>query len=75
MTQWLDGVLLYYSDRILPVSVNISRRWGKLSAKLGNSGADILIAATAIEHGLSVVTRNEKHFIPTCFDRIQRYIF
>jgi predicted nucleic acid-binding protein len=29
------------------------------------AGADILIAATALEHGLSVVTRNEKHFIPT----------
>ena len=65
LTKWLDGILLNYSDRIIPVSVNIARRWGELSAKIGNSGADILIAATALEHGLSVVTRNEKHFIPT----------
>lgn len=65
LTRWLDGILLYYGDRILPVSVNVARRWGELSAKIGNSGADILIAATALEHGLSVVTRNQRHFTPT----------
>lgn len=65
LTKWLDGTLLNYSDRIIPISVNIARRWGKLSAKIGNSGADILIAATALEHGLSVVTRNEKQFKQT----------
>ena len=65
LTRWLDGILLYYGDRILPVSVNVARRWGELSAKIGNYGADILIAATALEHGLSVVTRNQRHFTPT----------
>ena len=65
LTQWLDGILLHYSDRILPVNVRIARRWGQLSAKIGNSGADIIIAATAIEHGLTIVTRNKKHFLPT----------
>ena len=65
LTKWLDGILLNYADRILPITVNIARRWGELSARIGNSGADILIASTALEHGLSVVTRNERHFIPT----------
>jgi len=65
LTKWLDGILLHYEDRILPVSVNISRRWGQLSARLGNSGADVLVAATALEHGLTIVTRNENHFKPT----------
>lgn len=65
LTVWLDGILLHYADRILPISVNIARRWGELSARIGNSGADILIAATALEHGLSIVTRNESHFTPT----------
>jgi toxin FitB len=32
---------------------------------LGHDGADLLIAATAITHGLTVVTRNVKHFEPT----------
>ena len=65
LAKWLDGILLHYTDRILPVSINIARRWGTLSAEIGNSGADILIAATALEHGLSVVTRNQRHFTPT----------
>jgi predicted nucleic acid-binding protein len=65
LAKWLDGILLHYTDRILPVSINIARRWGALSAEIGNSGADILIAATALEHGLSVVTRNQRHFTPT----------
>ena len=31
---------------------------------LGHDGADLLIAATALEHGLTVVTRNVRHFEP-----------
>ncbi len=65
LAKWLDGILLHYTDRILPISINVARRWGALSAEIGNSGADILIAATALEHGLSVVTRNQRHFTPT----------
>ena len=62
---WLDRVLGWYSDRILPVDTGTARRWGQLSATLGHDGADLLIAATALEHGLTVVTRNVRHFEPT----------
>ena len=62
---WLDRVLSLYGDRILPVDTSTARRWGQLSAMLGHDGADLLIAATAIEHGLTVVTRNVRHFEPT----------
>ena len=62
---WLDRVLAWYSDRILPVDAATARRWGQLSATLGHDGADLLIAATALEHGLTVVTRNVRHFEPT----------
>ena len=62
---WLDRVLGWYGDRILPVDVATARRWGQLSAILGHEGADLLIAATALEHGLTVVTRNARHFEPT----------
>ncbi|NTV95359.1 MAG: type II toxin-antitoxin system VapC family toxin [Thiobacillus sp.] len=62
---WLDRLLHLYSDRILPVDLNVSRRWGRLSAGLGHDGADLLIAATALEHGLAVATRNVRHFEPT----------
>ena len=62
---WLDRVLSLYSDRVLPMDTATARRWGQLSATLGHDGADLLIAATAIEHGLTVVTRNVRHFEPT----------
>lgn len=62
---WLDRVLAWYDDRILLVDTATARRWGQLSAKLGYDSADLLIAATALEHGLTVVTGNVRHFEPT----------
>lgn len=64
LTDWQSQLLLLYVDRILPVTMPIARRWGSLSAELGRADADILIAATALEHDMTVVTRNEKHFVP-----------
>lgn len=65
LEQWLEALLSLYADRVLPVSANAARLWGRLSAKLGHDGADLLIAATALSHGATVVTRNVKHFAPT----------
>ena len=65
LASWLDQLLRVYSDRLLPVDVGVARRWGELSACIGHGGADLLIAATALEHGLTVVTRNLSHFEPT----------
>lgn len=62
---WLDTTLRLYGDRILPLTVNIARRWGRLSAQIGNKNLDGAIAATALEHGLTVVTRNVAHHEPT----------
>jgi toxin FitB len=62
---WLDLLLRLYADRLLPVDVGVARRWGQLSAEIGHTGADLLIAATALERGLTVVTRNLRHFAPT----------
>ncbi len=62
---WLDALLRLYGDRLLPVDVGVARRWGQLSAGISHDGADLLIAATALEHGLTVVTRNLRHFTPT----------
>jgi len=62
---WLEQLLRLYGDRVLPVDVAVARRWGQLSAEMGHDGADLLIAATALERGLTVVTRNLRHFTPT----------
>jgi toxin FitB len=55
-------VLRYYATRILPIDLGIARRSGRLADAHGHAGADLLIAATAIEHGLAIVTRNVRHF-------------
>ncbi len=62
---WLEGLLSLYGQRILPVDGAIARRWGQLSAGIGHHGADLMIAATALEHGLQVVTRNVRQFLTT----------
>ncbi len=62
LTEWLEFTLRAFGDRILPLTVNIARRWGRLAAQIGNKEADLAIAATALEHGLTVVTGNTKHF-------------
>ena len=65
LAQWLDKILAWYGDRVLAVETGVARRWGQLSEVLGHTNADLLIAATALEHGLTVVTRNTRHFEPT----------
>lgn len=65
LASWLDRVLRLYADRILGIDAPTARRWGQLSASIGHQGADLLIVATALEHGLTVVTRNVRHYEPT----------
>ncbi|MCY4092768.1 MAG: type II toxin-antitoxin system VapC family toxin [Caldilineaceae bacterium] len=62
---WFDRVLYWYQDRIIIVDAATARRWGQLSATLGHDSVDLLIAASALENGLTVVTRNVRHFEPT----------
>lgn len=63
--RWMGHLLTAYADHILPVTADIAQRWGRLSATLGNQGADLLLAATALEHDLTVITRNQRHFAPS----------
>jgi predicted nucleic acid-binding protein len=64
LERWLETLLRLYGDRILPVSATIALRWGELSWRAGHDGADLVIAATALEHQLTVATRNVRHFEP-----------
>ncbi len=65
LSVWLETLTRLYAERILPISHAVERRWGRLSAQLGHENADLLIAATALTHGLTVVTRNVDDFAPT----------
>ncbi len=48
--------------QLLQEDVGVAHRWGQLSADIGHDGADLLIAATALERGLTVVKHNLRHF-------------
>jgi predicted nucleic acid-binding protein len=55
---WVDGLEAMFADRILPVDLGVARRWSELDAQRTLPVVDALIAATAIERGLTLVTRN-----------------
>jgi predicted nucleic acid-binding protein len=65
IARWLESMLRGYGDRVLALDVGVARRLGRLAAQVGNKGWDLAIAATALEHGLTVVTRNVRDFQPT----------
>jgi toxin FitB len=68
LEHWLEGeVREWFAGRILPVTDAIAERWGRLEAQRQRLGlplntADGQIAATALEHGLTLVTRNVNDF-------------
>lgn len=63
--EWLLQTIADYQDRTLPLTTAIMRRWGPLTYDLRHTNPDTLLAATALEHDLTLVTRNVRHFEPT----------
>ncbi|MGW4646665.1 PIN domain-containing protein [Kitasatospora sp. NPDC004289] len=57
---WIDGIEHAYADRILPVDREVAKVWGRLNVPNLLPPIDGLLAATAIVHGLTLVTRNVK---------------
>jgi hypothetical protein len=63
LRQWLDdGVVLAFFDRILPLDVPIARRAAGFHVPDPAPERDAMIGATALMHGMAVVTRNVKDF-------------
>jgi predicted nucleic acid-binding protein len=60
--KWFIKVMDNYKPRILDVTKEIADRWGRLCPGQPLSDADGLIAATALERGLTVVTRNVRDY-------------
>ena len=66
LRSWLNThVLPAFSDRILPVDTAVAQHCAKLHVPDPRSDRDALIAATALVHGMPVITRNIQDFAPT----------
>jgi len=65
LQDWLEADLpKFFSGRILPVDARVADQWGILIAQEGRPlpAIDSLLAATALVHGLTLVTRNVRDF-------------
>jgi len=67
---WIHGLEETFQGRIVPVDLQTARLWGELSAPRLRPIVDILLAATAIVHQLTLVTRNARDIADTGVDMI-----
>ena len=58
LAAWVEGLEYSFADRILGIDAAVAKVWGDLSAQRSRPVIDTLLAATAIVHGLTFVTRN-----------------
>ena len=61
LARWLGFVRIEYATRLLVISDEIALAWGQIEAQRPR-GPDGLLAATAMVHGLALVTRNGRDF-------------
>lgn len=60
LEQWLAALTDEFADRILPVDRAVAEQWGRLNVPDPVPTVDGLLAATALVHGLTLVTRNTR---------------
>lgn len=65
LQDWLAAIRLHYADRLVPIGAETAEAWGTLTAARSLPVIDGLLAATAIVHDMTLVTRNSKDFADT----------
>ena len=60
LERWLGDVQAAFDGRVLGIDNAVSDRWGRMSAIRPLPAIDGLLAATALTHGLTLVTRNDR---------------
>lgn len=65
LERWLETLLAGYSNRILALDADSAQVWGRLRVPHPENALDKQIAATALIHDLTVVTRNTRHYAGT----------
>jgi predicted nucleic acid-binding protein len=71
LQEWLDELLRSFGDRVLAVDESAAQQWGRLNARETFPVIDSLMAATAVAHNLTLVTRNFRDIARCgvrCFD-------
>lgn len=71
---WLTGVRATFAGRILPFTENTAILCAAMHVPNPRSDRDAMIAATALEHGMSVVTRNVADFTGTGLQLINPFV-
>ena len=65
LASWIDSVISFYGERILPIDMQIAMAWAQISAARTLPAIDSLLAATAIVHDFTLVTRNTRDVADT----------
>jgi len=60
LERWLREVELAFDGRVLSIDNAVSDQWGRMTAIRPLPAIDGLLAATALTHGLTLVTRNDR---------------
>lgn len=60
LAAWVEGLEFGFADRLLGIDAATARLWGDWSGDRPRPVVDTLLAATAVEHGLTFVTRNTR---------------
>ncbi|MGH9599515.1 MAG: type II toxin-antitoxin system VapC family toxin [Terracidiphilus sp.] len=60
LAAWVGGLETGFADRILDIDLAAARMWGEWSGERPRPVVDTLLAATAVLHGLTFVTRNTR---------------
>ncbi len=58
LKEWFGEIHRLYADRLVHIDVDVAQEWGRISAIRSLPVIDGLLAATAVVHGMTLVTRN-----------------
>jgi toxin FitB len=61
LDRWLRELLHSHAERVLAVDTAVAEQWGRLNVPDRISAVDGMLAATALVHSLTLVTRNVRH--------------